>query len=75
MSVGLLELKEKYNKTLAREKKAEEFLNNASEEQQEKWNKEFLKIIIQLSRMIKQYRELNNEEMTKEEITGGFKGI
>lgn len=74
MSLGLEQLKRQYNKTLVREKKAEEFLNKATEEECRKWVPEFLKIIVQLSKMIKEYKKLTGKEMTEEDVREGFRG-
>lgn len=69
----LKELKEKYNKLLQREKKAEGYLNNATEEQQEKWLPEFIRITVDLSKMMWKYKELTGKEMTIDETLEGFK--
>lgn len=72
MPLGLLELKKNYNKTLAREKKAENFINKATDKEFEKWLPEFNKIIVELSMMIKQYKDLTGQEMSKTEVSEGF---
>lgn len=65
-------LKLQYNKLLQREKKAEAFLNTATEEQYVKWLPEYLKITKELSIMIMKYESLTGEKMSEEEMFKGF---
>lgn len=67
-------IKIEYNSLLAREKKAEEYLNKATPEQLKKWLPEFEKIEIQLSRLIWKFAATAGREMTKDEILNGFGG-
>lgn len=66
-------LKEKYNSTLAREKKAEEFFNKTNPNEADKWLPQFQKIIIQLSRLIYQIEKQEGRKLTKQEVSEGFK--
>jgi FtsZ-binding cell division protein ZapB len=69
------ELKKKYNKLIATEKKAEAFFNNPNEsmERKEKWLPKFQEITRELSMMMKQYCELTGKEMMTDEVLNGFK--
>lgn len=69
----LKELKNKYNEVLARQKKAEKFLDNTTEEQFNKWLPEYLKITSELSVMMSQFEILAGRAMTIEESLEGFK--
>lgn len=69
----LKELKVKYNSVLARQKKAEVFLDNTTEEQFNKWLPEYLKITSELSVMMSQFAVLTGRAMTIEESLEGFK--
>lgn len=69
----LKELKINYNKLLKREKKAEGFINNATDEQLELWLPEFYKITGELSVMMLQYEILTGRAMTVEESQEGLK--
>jgi hypothetical protein len=69
----LEDFKIQYNKILQREKKAEVFLDKATEEQYEKWYPEFLKITKELSIMIIRYEEIAGVKMKEDEIHEGFK--
>lgn len=71
--MGLEELKKKYTETIKREQKAEEWANQATDEEFNKWLPAFNKIIVELSRMMFQFKELAGREMTKEEALEGFK--
>lgn len=70
----LKELKKKYNEILATEKKAEAFFDNPNKSmaEKEKWLPKFNQIIVELSLMMKQYRELTGKEMTSKEVLEGF---
>lgn len=68
----IIELKSEYNKILEREKKAEKYLNKATDEQLKKWLPEFNKIVRDLSKLMYEYRELTGNEMTDTEILEGF---
>lgn len=74
MCPELEELKKKYNKVLATEKKAEAFFDNPMEtmERKEKWLPRFIEITRDLSLMMKKYRELTGKEMTEDEVFEGF---
>lgn len=69
----LKDFKIQYNKTLQRERKAEIFLDKATEEEYEKWYPEFLKITKELSIMIMKYEEIAGVKMKEDEILEGFK--
>jgi hypothetical protein len=69
----LKELKINYNKLLQREKKAEGYLNKATDKQLESWLPEFIKITVDLSKMMWQFKDLAGREMTIEESLEGFK--
>lgn len=71
--MSILEFKRKYNSTLEREKKAETYMQTATEEQFNKWNIEFVKIIIKLSKMMKECKCITGEDITAEEVLEGFK--
>lgn len=66
------EFKEKYNKTINRYKKAEEYMDKCTEEQFEKWCPEFQNIIVELSALLKEYEELIGKPMTQEQVLNGF---
>lgn len=72
MSMGLNELKKKYNEVLAREKKARKFINGATDEQFKKWYQAYLDITIELSGMMDQYYKLTGERMSENEVFEGF---
>lgn len=74
-TLGLKELKIKYNKVLEREKKAEEYFNrtDVSGTEKEKWLPKLNDIIVELSRMMKEHKKLTGEEMSKQEVLEGFK--
>lgn len=71
--MNLSELKKVYNKTIAREKKAERFIASANEQQLNTWLPEFNKIIIKLSLLMDDYEKLTGNKITLEEVTNGFK--
>ena len=66
-------LRKQYNELLAREKKAENFLNKATDEQYEKWLPEFQNIIIQLSTLIGKIEKEEGRKLTQNEALEGFK--
>lgn len=68
----LKELKIKYNSVLARQKKAEVFLNNATDKEIDKWLPEYFKITSQLSVMMSQFAVLTGRAMTIDESLEGF---
>lgn len=74
MSKAIDAIKIEYNSLLAREKKAEEYLEHATPEQLKKWTPEFYKIEIQLSRLIQKFSATSGREMTHDEIVYGFGG-
>lgn len=69
----LKELKVKYNSVLARQKKAEKFLDNATNEQLKLWFPEYIKVTSQLSVMMSMFAVLTGRAMTIEESLEGFK--
>ena len=71
-----LTFKEKYNQLLAREKKAESYLNDPgrTEEEVAKWLPEYLRIVQQLGQMIYEYKQGGND-ITVEEQLNGFKEV
>jgi flagellin-specific chaperone FliS len=66
-------LKERYNKLIEREKKAEDFISKATDEQYEKWLPEFQNIIIQLSTLIDKIEKEEGRKLTQNEALEGFK--
>lgn len=74
MSRDIDAIKIEYNSLLAREKKAEEYLEHATPEQLKKWLPEFEKIEIQLSRLIQKFAATAGRMVTHEEIVDGFGG-
>ena len=66
--------KEKYNQLLAREKKAESYLNDPgrTEEEVAKWLPEYLRIVQQLGQMIYEYKQ-QGFDITVDEQLNGFK--
>ena len=71
-----LTFKEKYNQLLAREKKAEPYLNDLgrTEEELAKWLPIYEGIARQLGQMIYEYKQGGNE-ITVEEQLNGFKEV
>ena len=69
----LKELKVKYNSVLARQKKAETFLNNATDKEIDKWLPEYLKITSELSLMMSMFAVFTGRAMTNDESLEGFK--
>jgi len=72
--MSLLELKAAYNVIIAREKKAELFLENAAVPQVKKdlWVPEFVKITEQLSMLMIEYKKITGFEMRDSEVLNGF---
>lgn len=70
--MSILDLKEKYNIVIAREKKAEEYLKKCTDEQFDKWGPELNKIIVELSALMKTYEDLTGRAMTQGEVLNGF---
>jgi len=68
-------LKEKYNKLLAREKKAELYFDNKDVKQSIKdtFMEEYLNIVRGLSKMSRTYKELTGKELSNEELLNGIK--
>lgn len=71
--MSVLEFRKEYNKLIERYYKAEKYLNSCNEEKFNKWVPEFQKIIVDLSKMMKQYEEMTGNQMSKEEVLEGFK--
>ena len=71
-----MNFKEEYNKLLAREKKAESYLNDLerTEEELAKWLPIYGTIVKQLGQMIYEYKKAGNE-FTVEEQMNGFKEV
>ena len=71
------ELKKTYNVVIAREIKAEKFLEdrNISQAKKESWLPEFENITIQLSLLMREYKSLVGEEMPIKNILGGFENV
>ena len=71
-----MNFKEEYNKLLAREKKAESYLNDPgrTEEEIAKWLPAYGTIVKQLGQMIYEYKKAGNE-FTVDEQMNGFKNI
>lgn len=69
-----VKFRKEYNKQLARYYKAEEFLNNASEEVFDKWYPNFDEIVRWLGKQI-EIAEKFNYTMSDKEILEGFKEV
>ena len=71
-----MNFKEEYNKLLAREKKAESYLNDPgrTEEELTKWLPIYATIVKQLGQMIYEYKKVGNE-FTVDEQMNGFKEV
>ena len=71
-----MNFKEEYNKLLAREKKAESYLNDPrrTEEEVAKWLPVYGTIVKQLGQMIYEYKKAGNE-FTVDQQMNGFKEI
>lgn len=70
--LNLTKLKEKYNKLIARNKKAEEYFDKAQAKDVIHYLPEFNSITIQLSHIIREYEALSGTEMTDKEVLEGF---
>jgi len=72
--MSILELKKAYNILIAREKKAEKYLDNWDIPQSKKdgWLPEFAKITECLSMLMADYKKLTGEEMKDSEVLNGF---
>ena len=72
--MSILELKEAYNVLIAREKKAEKFLEDTSFtiEKRDSWIPEFNNITILLSTLMIKYKEITGHEMKDSEVLNGF---
>lgn len=68
------EFMRKYNTLLQREKKAEAFLNDEKVDiaKRERWLPEYEKIVSELGKMIKEYKNMTGEDMPEEEILNGY---
>ncbi len=66
-------LKERYNKVLEREKKAEKWMETAPIAKIEKWMPDYLEITRQLSGMMQEFRQITGRSMTQEECLEGLK--
>lgn len=70
-----MDIKQEYNFTLARFNKASAFMDSDKpEEEKEKWQPEFNKIVNRLNDLIERIQKELNREMTAEEILNGFNG-
>ena len=69
------DLKVAYNVLIAREKKAELFLENSKvlQPQKEEWLPEFVKITECLSMLMIKHKEITGVEMKDDEVLNGFK--
>lgn len=72
--MSILELKKAYNVLIAREKKAEKFLENAAVPQTKKdlWVPEFCRITECLSMLMIKHKEITGNEMLDSEVINGF---
>lgn len=73
--MSILEFKQNYNKLLEREKKAELFLENpkVTQADKDKWMPKFVEITEQLSKFMREYKQLTGQEMQDNEVLNGFK--
>ena len=64
----------KYNALLQREQKAEKFLNDDTVDisKREKWLPEYEKIVLELGKMIHEYKKMTGSDMPTEEILNGY---
>ena len=74
LEINLEELKKTYNILLAREKKAEKFLEdtNYTQVKRDSWNPEFVKITECLSMLMIKHKEITGKEMLDSEVLDGF---
>lgn len=70
--MSILELKEKYNTLLQREKGAEVFLNKATDKEFDKWFPKFMEITKELSGMMTEYKTITGQEMSIEICLNGI---
>ena len=72
--MSILELKKAYNILIAREKKAEKYLDNWDIPQSKKdgWLPEFAKITECLSMLMADYKKLTGEEISNDNVLNGF---
>jgi len=68
------ELKQAYNVLIAREKKAEKFLedNSYTIEKRDSWIPEFNNITVLLSTLMHKYKEITGEDMKDDNVLNGF---
>ena len=74
MAMSILELKATYNILIAREKKAEKFLEDTTytQDKRDSWVPEFVKITEQLSLLMREYKKITGQEMPDNEVLNGF---
>lgn len=70
--MGLEELKQKYNEFIKREQKARKWMDTANSTDIDKWMPSYIKITIQLSKLMQQYKDITGKKMTDKEVFGGF---
>ena len=72
--MSILELKKAYNVLIAREKKAEKYLDdwNIPQSKKDGWLPEFAKITECLSMLMSDYKKLTGEEMSDDNVLNGF---
>ena len=75
--MSLLKLKQDYNILIARELKAEAYLENNSIAQatRDKWLPAFNELTIDLSMLMRQYKAYTNTNMSDIEVLTGFKDV
>lgn len=73
--MSILAFKQEYNKLLAREKKAELYLEDfkVSQVDKDKWMPKFVEITEQLSKFMREYKKITGQEMQDNEVLNGFK--
>lgn len=69
----LLELKKNYNELLEKNKKAEEFITNCTDEEYEKWLPLFHQRTREISMAVKEIEKFTGKKMTDYETFNGFK--
>ena len=72
--MNIVDLKVAYNVLIAREKKAEKFLEdtNYTQEKRDSWVPAFNQITECLSMLMADYKKLTGEEMKDENVLNGF---
>lgn len=70
--MNLQSLQIKYNNLLLRQKKAENFINNATEEQLKVWLPTYQSIVKELGTLVLEYKKITGKDMTLKEILEGF---